>query len=313
MGSQASIVYMGTPDFAVPALTALHTASFAVRLAITQPDQPKGRGRRLTPHPVKIAAQKLGIDVFQPPKVREPEAIALLRELAPDFIVVVAYGQILPRSILQIPKYGAINLHASLLPKFRGPAPIQWALMRGETETGVTTMLMDHGVDTGDILLSRKYPIAPNDTADTLHENMARIGADLLVETLRLRGQGLILPTIQDHTRATYAPMLKKQDGRIKWQLSAQELDAFIRAMASWPGAFCFLGEKRLKIFKACPVSTSMDADAGLAVPGFPDELLVATGRGVLSILEIQGASGKAMAIRDFLRGHPISPGAMFT
>jgi len=299
---------MGTPEFAVPTLTALHEASYCIPLVVTQPDRPKGRGRQLTASPVKIAAQTLGLDVYQPHSIRSQEAVSRLQSTAPDFMVVVAYGQILPRAVLQIPALGPINLHASLLPKYRGPAPIQWAMMRCESETGVTTMLMDQGVDTGDILLSATHPISGHDTAATLHHALARLGAGLMVATLQQRSRGNLLPRSQDHSKATFAPMLKKSDGKINWHLPAGQLDAFIRAMTPWPGAFCFLEQKRFKICKAQPLPQPTDATPGLVVPGFPDELCVATGQGVLSIQEIQGASGKAMAVKDFLRGHRISP-----
>lgn len=304
---------MGTPEFAVPTLTALHEASYGIPLVVTQPDRPKGRGRRLSASPVKIAAQSMGLHVYQPKSIRSQEAISQLQSTAADFMVVVAYGQILPRSVLQMPGLGPINLHASLLPKYRGPAPIQWAMMRCESETGVTTMLMDQGVDTGDILLSATHPISAHDTAATLHQALARLGSKLMVTTLQQRSRGELLPRSQDHSKATFAPMLKKSDGKINWHLPVRQLDAFIRAMTPWPGAFCFLEQKRFKICRAQPLPQPADAAPGRVVPGFPDELCIATGDGVLSILEIQGASGKAMAVKDFLRGHRISPGLCFS
>jgi len=255
----------------------------------------------------------MDLEVYQPPSIRSSEAIARLQGAAPDFLVVVAYGQILPRVVLQIPALGPINLHASLLPKYRGPAPIQWAIMRCETETGVTTMLMDQGVDTGDILLSAKHPIRDDDSTETLHNALARLGAGLMVDTLQQRHQGDLLPRAQDHAKATFAPRLKKADGKIDWHLPAGQLDAFVRAMSPWPGAFCFLEKKRFKICKAQSSPTPVEAPPGTVVPGFPDELCIATGDGVLSIREIQSASGKAMAIKDFLRGHCILPGMCFS
>jgi methionyl-tRNA formyltransferase len=303
---------MGTPDFAVPTFHALHRSAFDLKLVVTQPDRPCGRGRRCTPPPVKQAATDLNYDVFQPTNVRDPDFMGLLNSVAPDFLVVVAFGQILPATILGMPRCGAINVHASLLPRYRGPAPIQWAIMRGETQTGVTTMLMDAGVDTGDMLLSAVTPIGPEDTSATLHDRLATIGADLLVETIRGVWTGDVLPRTQNHAHATFAPMLKKEDGRIQWQRSSSSIDAQIRAMTPWPGAFCFFDNKRHKIHRARPISGVSISPPGTVVPGFPNELRIATGDGVLSILEIQGESGKRLPVGEFLRGNPIALGAAF-
>lgn len=305
-----SIVYMGTPDFAVPTLNALHHSPFDLRWVVTQPDRPKGRGRQLTAPPVKKAALQLGYDVSQPENVRHESFLEALRRRAPDYLVVVAFGQILPISILEIPLQGAINVHASLLPKYRGPAPIQWAIMRGETTTGVTTMLMDQGVDTGDMLLDASTPISETDTAASLHDRLACMGADLLVETIEGHHRGKIYPRSQKHQFATYAPMLKKEDGRIQWHKSALAIDAQIRAMTPWPGAFCTMCGKRYKIHKARAMADAPTTSApGTVVPGFPDELRIATGQGQLAILEIQSASGKRLSIEKFLNGTCIAPG----
>jgi methionyl-tRNA formyltransferase len=313
LNASPSIVYMGTPDFAVPTFHALHRSPYDLKLVVTQPDRPRGRGRRLTPPPVKHAAAALNYDVRQPRNVRDPEFVALLKSIAPDFLVVVAFGQILPAAILGIPRRGAVNVHASLLPKYRGPAPIQWAIMRGETQTGVTTMLMDVGVDTGDMLLSAVTAIGPEDTSASLHDRLAAIGADLLVETIRGVWSGDVLPCAQNHAQATFAPMLKKEDGRIRWQQPALSIDARIRAMTPWPGAYCFFDNKRYKIHRARPIAGISISPPGTVVPGFPGELRIATGDGVLSILEIQGESGKRLPVGQFLRGNPIAPGAAFT
>ncbi len=307
-----TIVFMGTPDFAVPTLKALHRAPYSVPLVVTQPDRPKGRGRRSTPSPVKTTATQMGLTIAQPVNVREPEFLLRLKNLDPDFLVVVAYGQILPDIVLAIPRRGPINVHASLLPKYRGPAPIQWAIMRGESQTGVTTILMDRGVDTGDTLLCAKTPIDSKDTADTLHDRLAVLGADLLVQTIDGICKGTLFPKMQQHTYATYAPLLKKTDGRVDWQKPAHAIDAMIRAMTPWPGAFCFKNGKRYKIHKARPLSADTPEQPGCIVPGFPDELRIATGEGVLSILEIQGESGKRMLINNFLRGCPLAAGEIF-
>ena len=304
---------MGTPDFAVPAFHALHRSPYDLKLVVTQPDRPRGRGRRFTPPPVKQAATALNYDVLQPGNVRDPEFMDLLKCIAPDFLVVVAFGQILPAAILAMARHGAINVHASLLPKYRGPAPIQWAIMRGETQTGVTTMLMDTGVDTGDILLRAETPISAEDTSASLHDRLADMGADLLLSTIRGMETGDVLPQAQNHAKATFAPMLRKEDGRIRWKQSARSIDAQIRAMTPWPGAFCFFQDKRYKIHRARAISGVSISPLGSVVPGFPDELRIATGEGVLSILEIQGESGKRLPVSEFLRGNPIALGAAFT
>lgn len=309
---QPTLIFMGTPDFAVPPLELLHASGFKIPLVVTQPDRPKGRGRGLAAPPVKEAALRLGCEVCQPPKVRDPEFVAQMKVIAPDFMVVVAFGQILPHSILQIPKCGSINIHGSLLPKYRGPAPIQWAILRGERQTGITTMLMDVGIDTGDILLQRAIDIRDDENAEQLRHRLAAMGAEMIVETLRHLLQGTILPHAQKHDEATYAPMLKKEDGRIPWKQSAARLDALIRAMTPWPGAYCFWGEKRLKIIQArAHHDGASQAAPGTVVAGFPDELRVATGHGILLIQQIQVDSGKRMPVKDFLRGHDLVPGSV--
>jgi len=309
MNKKAGIIFMGTPHFAVPALKALHNNDQNIALVITQPDRPKGRGRKLTPSPVKETAINLGYSVIQPSSVRTAEFSNYIEKHAPGFIVVVAFGHILPKNILTIPQIATINIHASLLPKYRGPAPIQWAIINEEKETGITTMLMDEGMDTGDILLSSKLKIASDDTSGTLHDRLADLGADLLIQTLKTFETGNINPISQDHTQATYAPMLKKNDGRMNWKLPAESLEAFIRGMTPWPGAFTFHEKKRLKFFKARTIVMDIDASPGTVIKGFPDELWISTGKGVLSVMEIQGESGKRLLIKDFLRGYQLPPG----
>jgi methionyl-tRNA formyltransferase len=308
MNKKAGIIFMGTPQFAVPALKALHKNDQDIALVVTQPDRPKGRGRKLTPSPVKETAMNLGYSVIQPSSVRTTEFSNGIEKHTPDFIVVVAFGHIIPKDILTIPKIATINIHASLLPKYRGPAPIQWAIINEEKETGVTTMLMDEGLDTGDILLSSKLEIASDYTSDTLHDRLADLGANLLVQTLNAFETGNINPIPQDHTRATYAPMLKKKDGRMNWKQSAESLEAFIRGMTPWPGAFTFHEQKRLKILKAKTIVMDTEASPGTVIKGFPDELWISTGKDALSIIEIQGESGKRLLIKDFLRGYKIGP-----
>jgi methionyl-tRNA formyltransferase len=310
MNKTAKIIFMGTPEFSVHALNALYSNDRNVVLVVTQPDRRKGRGRQLSSPPVKTAALNFGYKVIQPPTIRSGEFSNIITEYEPDFIVVVAFGHIIAKNILDIPRVATLNIHASLLPKYRGSAPIQWAIIKGEDKTGVTIMLMDEGMDTGDILLSSEIEIGPGDTSGTLHERLANLGADLLIQTLNDFETGDIHPVPQDHSQATYAPLLKKNDGLIDWKAPAQSIEAFIRGMTPWPGAFTFHGEKRLKIFKAKNIFTDTADVPGTVMKGFPDELWIATGKGVLSILEIQGESGKRLLINDFLRGYTLPPGA---
>ncbi len=302
---------MGTPDFAVPALLMLHKNGYDVPLVVTQPDRPKGRGRKLLPPPVKETAVKLGYEVFQPESVRTPEIKEQIEILKPDMLVVVAFGHILPKHILDIPTLGAVNIHASLLPKYRGPAPIQRAIIAGEKETGITTMFMDKGLDTGDILLSEKIAIASDDTSATLHDRLSLVGAELLIKTLNGFEAKDITPIPQDHTQATYAPILSKKDGLIVWNQPSHAIERLIRGVNPWPGAYTFHGENRLKIFKAKPVPTDSNDSPGTVIKGFSDELRVSTADGYLSILEIQGPSGKRLSIQDFLRGYEIPAGTV--
>ena len=300
---------MGTPPFAVPTLNALHENGYNIAMVVTQPDRPRGRGRKLAPPAVKARAQNLGYRVLQPASIKTADFSSLISELKPDFLVVIAYGKILPENVLALPRLGTINVHASLLPKYRGPAPIQWAVINGEKETGVCTQLMEKELDTGDLLLSVHETIMPDDTAGDLHDRLAVKGATVLIDTLKGLADKRIQPVRQDHSLATYAPMLTKDDGLINWNQPAKSLGCFIRGVTPWPGAFTFLGDKRLKIFGSQPVETDTSEPPGTIMKGFPDELRVATAQGALSIKEIQGASGKRLSIKEFLRGHPIKPG----
>jgi methionyl-tRNA formyltransferase len=313
MKKKAKIIFMGTPEFAAPALKALYKSNQNVALVVTQPDRPKGRGRKVIPPPVKEVAINLRYEVDQPASIRTVEFANRIANHKPDIIVVVAFGHIIPKNILAIPKIATINIHASLLPKYRGPAPIQWAIINGEIETGVTTMLMDEGLDTGDILLSSKIKIFSDDTSGTLHDRLANLSADVLIRTIERIETGDITPISQDHTQATYAPLLKKNDGRMNWEMSAQTLEAFVRGMTPWPGAFTFHGKKRLKIFKAMPIIIDTVEPPGTVIKRFPDELYVATGKGALSVIEIQGESGKRLLIKEFLQGYKIPPGTILS
>lgn len=311
MNHKLKIIFMGTPEFAVPSLSALCDMDAAVSLVVTQPDRPKGRGRKLMPPPVKTAAQALDYEICQPDTVKSDVFYQEIAQRRPDLLVVVAYGQILPKRLLEIPVYGAVNVHASLLPKYRGPAPIQWAIINGESETGVTTMLMDAGLDTGEILMRSAMAIDPEDTAGTLHDKLAHAGGDLLKQTIAAMTAGTLRPMPQNHGEASYAPLLKKSDGHIDWREPAASIERKIRGLNPWPLAHTFHGDRRLNIFKAeprpCPQE---DALPGTVVSGFSGELRVGTGDGALALLEIQGASGKRLPVRDFLSGHPVAPGS---
>ena len=313
MNKPFNVVFMGTPDFAVPSLNAVNDFGCRVCLVVTQPDKPKGRGRKLAPPAVKVAASALGLPIVQPVSVKTEDFYNQVSEIAPDLLVVVAFGHVLPKRILEIPRYGAVNVHASLLPKYRGPAPIQWAIINGETETGVTTMLMDKGLDTGEILLTAKTLINPDDTAGTLHDRLALDGAEVLKNTLQCFENQTIRPISQQHAQATYAPILAKKDGRIDWTQGAKKIEQFIRGMTPWPGAFTYDGEKRFKIYKAMIKPLNNDEKPGTVIKGFSNELRVATGDGALSIIEIQGASGKRLKINDFLRGSQVPAGTVFS
>ncbi len=308
------IVFFGTPDFAVPALEELAGCRHHVEAVVTQPDKPKGRGQRVSPTPVKKAAVKMGIEVLQPKSVNDRLFIQKMAEISPDYFVVVAFGQFLSEKLLSIPLFGAVNVHASLLPKYRGAAPIHRAMIEGEKETGVTTMLMEKKMDAGDMLLRVKTAIKPTDTAGTLHDRLARLGASLLVETMDKLESGKITPVAQNHREATYAPVLKKEEGRIDWSRPPEKIELFIRAMSPWPGAYTFYQNRRLKIFRAEIAPGEKNAPPGTVLKAFDNELRIAAGEnGALSILEIQGASGKKMKIEDFLRGNPLPPGSLLS
>jgi methionyl-tRNA formyltransferase len=280
---------------------------------VTQPDRPRGRGKTVVFPPVKAAALNLGVSVIQPQSVRGAELHEMMTALHPDLLVVVAYGHVLPERILSIPKLGAVNIHASLLPKYRGPAPIQWAVINREIETGVTLMLMNKGLDTGDMLSSASIPILPDDTSGSLHDRLSLVGADLLIQTLNYYEMHRKNATPQVHAQASYAPLLRKEDGRLDWRQPADVLEARIRGLSPWPGAYCFYNGKRIKIYRACQKPLATQEPAGTVLKGFSNELTVATGKNALVIQELQGDSGKRLDVQDFLRGHPILPGAVLT
>jgi methionyl-tRNA formyltransferase len=303
------IVFMGTPEFAVPSLEALLKSEDQVVGVVTQPDRPKGRGHQLAPPPVKIIAQQAGIPFLQPMKIKTPDFLAALAAWKPDLIAVTAFGRILHAPILNLPSMGCVNVHGSLLPKYRGAAPVQWAVINGETETGITTMLMDEGMDTGPMLLQEQISILPEDTAGTLAPRLAELGGRLLVETIRQLKAGAIMPRAQDNSQATLAPLLKKEDGVIDWTGAAHSIANRVRGLSPWPGAHTFYGQERWNIWKAVAVQESAQGPPGTLLTGTKQSLKVATGNGLLELLEIQTANSKRMSVGQFLAGHRITPG----
>ncbi len=296
------LVYMGTPRFAVPPLQALAQAGHEIIGVVTRIDKPAGRGRTIAEPPVKTAARDLGLTVYQPRRVRDPDFIETLRRLNADVIVVAAYGQILPKEILSMPKYGCINIHASLLPLYRGAAPINWAIIRGDAATGITIMQMDEGMDTGAILVQEGLPIDPKDTSGTLTEKLSLLGAKLVARALPLVESGNLGPIAQEGSKATLAPLLNKEDGLIDWTLPAAEIRSRVRGLTPWPGAYTFLEGALLKVLEA-------EAAPGSSSPGTisvsdSGAMEVGTGEGLLRVHLVQPAGKKPMSSQDFLRGH---------
>ncbi len=303
------LIFMGTPDFAVPSLKKLLDNNEEVVAVFTQPDRPKGRGQRLAHSPVKETALTHGLPIVQPNSLKDPEVRETLSAYDPDLLIVVAYGLILPQAVLDIPIWGSINVHASLLPKLRGAAPIQWALISGEKETGVTTMRLDAGLDTGDLLLQETIPISTSDTAQTLHDRLAELGAGLLFKTLQSLRAGTLQAQPQDPEQASYAPPLTKSLGRIDWRLSAQELDFLVRGLTPWPRAFTFLQGKRLIIHRAQPLEEWASGEPGTIGSFENAQIQVLTGRGTLSLSEVQLEGHRRLSSQDFLIGYPLRVG----
>ncbi len=300
-------VFMGTPEFALSTLEGLIEAGCNMVGVYTQPDRPKGRGKKLAASPVKELALKHDIPVFQPLKLRNPEAVAELEGLKPDLIVVVAYGQILPKAVLDIPKYHCINVHASLLPKYRGAAPINKVIVDGEAETGVTTMLMDVGLDTGDMLVKRSLEIGPNETAGELHDRLAVIGREAMDETLRQLCDGTLTPEKQDDALSCYAGMMKKEDGLIDWTQAAQMVHNQVRGLDPWPGAYTYLDGDVLKV-----AATSIDegkGEAGTVIGADKSGVRIACGQGVLVVDGLQLPGKKRLSAANFLSGRPLPVG----
>jgi len=303
------IVFMGTPEFAVPSVEALLKSDDRVVGIVTQPDRPRGRGQRLSPSPVKVIARREQIPVLQPAKMKDPSFMAELSGWKPDVIAVAAFGRILPPAILSFPPRGCINVHASLLPKYRGAGPIQWALINGETETGITTMLMDEGMDTGAILLQATMAIGQDDTAGSLSSRLADLGGRLLVETLAQLKTGTLTPRLQDHGQATLAPLLKKEDGAVNWTMSATSIANRIRGLTPWPGAYTFLRMDRWTISRSVALDEATNLAPGQITAVTKDAIHVATGEGVLAIRELQPANGRRMPVGQYLAGHPLETG----
>lgn len=308
------IIFMGTPDFSVGALEALVAAGHEVVLAVTQPDKAKGRGGQVQYPPVKECALKYGIPVFQPVKVKTPEAVEELRKYEADVFVVAAFGQILSKEILTMPRFGCVNIHASLLPKYRGASPINWCIINGEQETGVTIMQMDEGVDTGDILSTVTVPIAQDETAESLFEKLSKEGAKLIVDTLPKLERGELTPIKQDEAKSSHTKMMQKSLGKIDWQKSAVEIERLVRGLNSWPSAYTYMNGKSVKLWRCAVADNDFDGmeRAGELVNVTKNTIEVACGRGILQICELQLEGKKRMDTKTFLLGNQWKAGMRF-
>jgi methionyl-tRNA formyltransferase len=304
------VVFLGSGAFAVPSLEALIDAGHEVAALVTQPDREKGRGRVKAATPAKVVAERRGLRILQPRRIKEPPAVEELRRLGPDVQVVVAYGQILPRAVIDIPALGTVNVHSSLLPRYRGAAPIHWAIVNGERETGVTTMLIDEGLDTGPTLLSRATPIGPEETAPELEARLAHLGAEVLLETLEGLARHTLVPAPQDHARATLAPLLKKEDGRIDWSRPAEEIARRVRGLLPWPGTAAAWAGGELKVLRA-RAETGLPAEVpGTILALDRDGIVVAAGAGSrLRLLDVQPESRRPMPAAAFAAGARLRPG----
>jgi len=304
-----NIIFMGTPDFAVPTLEGLINSNHKIIAVFTQPDRPKGRGREVVPSPVKVKADANNIPVLQPEKVKEPDFIKKISEYNPDCIVVVAFGQILPKDILNLPRYGCINLHASLLPKYRGAAPINWALIKGETKTGVTSMFMEEGMDTGDILIQREIEIKEDDNAGTLHDKLSQIGNNVILETLDKLERGIIKRIKQDSSVATYASKIKKEDCIIDWNAGAEDIVNKIRGLTPLPGAYTLYNGKRLKITNADYKKQEARGKNGEVFEVNRNGIKVTCRDGIVIIKSLQPEGKRVMSTGEFISGHSIKTG----
>ncbi|KOC49594.1 methionyl-tRNA formyltransferase [Clostridium botulinum] len=305
------IVFMGTPEFAVPSLEAI-IDNFGVEAVFTQPDRPKGRGKKVAMSPVKEVALKNNIEICQPNKLKnEPEFIGKLKNIEPDFIIVVAYGQILPKEVLEIPKYACINLHASLLPKYRGAAPLNWAIINGEKKSGNTTMLMDVGLDTGDMLMTQEVEINEDMTAGELHDILMNQGGELLVETINKMVKGEINPQKQDESSTCYASMLDKKMACIDWKNSAKNIHNLIRGLNPWPVAYTYYNDKAMKVYKSQILNEKNDKEPGTIIEVSKNGLKVVCGDGTLLIEEIQFPGKKSLRVEEYIRGNSIDVGSI--
>jgi methionyl-tRNA formyltransferase len=305
------VVFMGTPDFAVPSLNALIGAGYDIAGVFTQPDKPKGRGNKLMPSPVKECAVIHNIPVFQPTRIRK-DGVEDLKSLAPDLCITAAFGQILSQEILDIPKLGTVNVHASLLPRHRGSAPINWCILMGETKTGITTMMTDKGIDTGDMLLQKEITILPDETAGELGIRLSALGADTLMETLALLKEGRCPRIMQNHENHTYEPMLKKEMGLIDWSKGSSEIVSKVRGLDPWPGTYTPFPEGILKVIKVKAEENVSGIPGQVLAADGKQGLIVAAGNGAVRILRLQAPGGKQMDARDYLRGHPLTPGTIW-
>lgn len=305
------IIFMGTPDFSVNVLKSLYNAGHKIVAVFTQPDKPKGRKMVLTPPPVKSAAEVLGLPVFQPKSVKTDESKELIKSLDADVAVVVAYGKILPSEVLNAPRYGCINIHASLLPKYRGAAPIQWSIINGDGKTGVTTMQMDEGVDTGDILLTSETVISADDDAGTLHDRLSLLGSELIIETLNRLQKGELNPIKQDEKLATYAPIITREMGKIDFNKTAEEIHNTVRGFTPWPSAYTTLGSKRLKVYKTAISNIVENKPAGTVIVS-DKRLIVACGEyTAIELSEVQLEGKSRMSAETLLNGHTIEKGSI--
>jgi methionyl-tRNA formyltransferase len=307
--TKSKIVFMGTPEFAIPSLDILIRNDYSIASVVTQPDRPKGRGRVLVPSPVKCLAEQHKLPVLQPERVKNQDFVDSLKSLSPDLVVVSAYGQILPKTIIEIPKMGCINVHPSLLPKYRGAAPMNWTLIRGETQTGVTIMLMDEGMDTGDILTQEETAIGPEETFGELHDRLAVKGAKLLLKTIEMIISGTVKRTPQDPARATYAPRLNKEDGLIRWDADVNQIVNLVRGLSPLPCAYTFVKGKMLKIFSATAAEIFVAETPGTVGKATDKGLPVAGRNGYVFLREVQMENKNRMSVHDFLRGIRLSPG----
>lgn len=302
-------IFMGTPEFAIPSFEALYESDFEIALVVTQPDRPKGRGKKLSSPPVKLVALEHDIEVFQPERIKDSEAIEKIKQVKPDLIIVVAFGQILPKEILELPKYGCINVHASLLPKYRGAAPINFAIINGEKKTGVTTMYMEEGLDTGDMLLKNEVEITPEDTASTLHDKLAIAGKKTLADTLKAIINTELVPEKQDDSISSYAPIMTKELGKINWDRSAEAISNLVRGTDPWPSAYTLYDNSALKLFAPVVLDKQSKEKPGTIIAVSSEGIDIASADYIVRIKEIQISGKKRMPVGEFLKGNVLEIG----